>query len=57
MIVWTESVLSIVYQAAKVVANAAENTAVVANRLIPKLSVRLSVISVPTTLTNTTVSQ
>ena len=57
VIEWIESVRSLAYQAAKVAARATENAAVLANRLTPRLSVRLSVISVPTTLTSTTSTQ
>ena len=56
-IVWIESVRSLAYQAANVAASATLKTIVVVTSETPKLSVRLSVISVPTTLISTTASQ
>ena len=55
--VWIESVLSLAYQAANVAASTTLKTIVVVTSETPKLSVRLSVISVPTTLISTTASQ
>ena len=54
---WIESVLSLAYQAAKITASTMLKTTVVVTSETPKLSVRLSVISVPTTLISTTASQ
>ena len=54
---WIESVRSLRYQAANVAASRIVNTAVLSTRATLKRSVRLSVISVPKTLMNTTASQ
>ena len=56
-IVWIESVPSLRYHAANVAASRIVNTAVLSTRETLKRSVRLSVISVPKTLMNTTASQ
>ncbi len=53
----TESVFSDTNQAMNVARSSTENTAVVVVREMPRLSVRLSVISVPTTLMRTTATQ
>ena len=55
--VWIDSVFSLAYQTPKVAASAAAKTPVVTFSGMPKLSVRLSVIRVPTTLINTTETQ
>ncbi|MET3803108.1 hypothetical protein ABIB25_000092 [Nakamurella sp. UYEF19] len=55
--VWIDRDPSVAYQAAKVTASATANTSVAIGRVTPKLSVRLSVIKVPTTLISTTASQ
>src|SRR4051812_49587889 len=57
MMLWIDSVRSTRYQIVNVAARATANTAVLSSSGIPRASVRLSVISVPTTLTSTTVSQ
>ena len=54
---WIDSVRSTAYHAANTAASTTAKTAVLAYRLMPSLSVRKSVIWVPTTLTSTTVSQ
>ena len=54
---WIDSVFSLAYQPAKTSASTIEKTTVVVTRETPKLSVRLSVMSVPTTLISTTASQ
>src|SRR3954452_24614559 len=54
---WIDSVRSAEDQTAKGEPRATANTAVLSSSGIPRASVRLSVISVPTTLTSTTVSQ
>lgn len=54
---WMDNVLSLAYQRAKVAANATPKTIVVVSSGTPKLSTRLSVIRVPTTLMRTTASQ
>src|SRR4051812_50012125 len=57
MMLWIDSVRSTRYQIVNVAARATANTAVLSSRGTPSASVRLSVISVPTMLTRTTVSQ
>ena len=52
-----DRVFSLAYQAANTAASRMENTMVLVSRGTPRLSVRLSVTSVPTTLTSITVSQ
>src|SRR3954447_7803587 len=54
---WIDRVRSAAYQTAKVIPSATANTAVLSSSGTPSASVRLSVISVPTTLISTTVSQ
>ena len=54
---WIESVRSLRYQTANVAASAIANTIVLMTSETLKRSVRLSVISVPKTLMNTTASQ
>src|SRR4051812_30557270 len=54
---WVDRVRSRAYQAANVTARASANAIVVGSSETPRLSVRLSLTSVPTTLTRTTVSQ
>src|SRR4051794_24499741 len=54
---WIESVFSLKYQTENVSASAAPKTIVVTSSGTPILSVKLSVISVPNTLTSATVSQ
>jgi hypothetical protein len=55
--VWIESVRSLAYQSAKIVARTAANAAVLARRLSFKPSVRASVICVPTMLKTTALDQ
>ena len=57
MIEWIDSVRSLANQAAKVRARATANPAVESTSGTPRLSFRLSVIRVPTTLMKTTASQ
>src|SRR6266540_1389441 len=54
---WIDSVPSRPYQITKVIVSAAANTTVVNSSGTPSASVRLSVISVPTTEINTTTDQ
>ena len=54
---WIDSVCSLRYQARKVSASRAPNRIVLASSGTPRLSVRLSVTSVPNTLTSATASQ
>ncbi|MCU1409174.1 MAG: hypothetical protein JWM23_1254 [Microbacteriaceae bacterium] len=54
---WIDRVRSLAYQAAKVAINAIATMIVVVSSGAPKLSVRLSVIRVPTTLIRTTAVQ
>ena len=54
---WIDSVRSLAYQAAKTPARTKLKTTVVVTSETPKLSVKLSVIRVPTTLISTTASQ
>ena len=54
---WIDSVRSLAYQAAKITASATAKTTVVVTSATSKLSVRLSVMRVPTTLMSTTASQ
>ena len=54
---WIESVRSLAHQTAKTTASTIEKTIVVITSETPRLSVRLSVISVPTMLIRTTASQ
>ena len=54
---WIESVLSLANQIAKVKASTMQKTMVVVTSETPRLSVRLSVICVPTTLIRTMPSQ
>jgi hypothetical protein len=56
-IVWIDRVCSLAHQARNVPASATVKTAVLTGRGTPRLSVRLSVMSVPTMLMRTTVSQ
>jgi hypothetical protein len=51
--VWMDRVFSLAYHAAKVASSATPKTMVVVSRATPKFYVRLSVISVPTTLIRT----
>ena len=55
--VWIDSVRSRPYQTPKTTASSAAKTVVLSYSGTPSASVRLSVISVPTTLISTTVSQ
>lgn len=55
--VWIDKVFSLAYQSAKVSASAAAKTSVVTCSGTPKLSVKLSVMSVPATLIRTTDTQ
>jgi hypothetical protein len=57
VMLWIESVCSLAHQAANVTARATVKTTVVVTREMPRLSVRSSVMSVPTTLMRTTASQ
>jgi hypothetical protein len=57
VMLWIESVCSLAYQAANVTARATVKTTVVVTREMPRLSVRSSVMSVPTTPMRTTASQ
>ena len=57
LIEWIDSVRSFRYQTENVTANAMLNAIVVVTSDTPKLSVRLSLMSVPTTLISTTASQ
>ena len=54
---WIESVRSSAYQTANAIVSAIEKTTVVVTSDTPMLSVRLSVICVPTTLIRTMPSQ
>ena len=54
---WIERVPSVRYQAMNTAISPTKNTVVVDTRLTPRLSVRLSVTRVPTTLTRTTTVQ
>ena len=54
---WIDRVRSLAYQPPKTSASAIVKTTVVVISEMPRLSVRLSVISVPTTLISTTASQ
>ena len=56
-IVWIDRVRSLRYQSANVTASSTANTAVLSAKGTPNRSVRLSVISVPTTLMSTTATQ
>ena len=55
--VWMESVFSLAYQTPNATASAMLKAIVVVSSGTPKLSTRLSVISVPTMLISTTASQ
>src|SRR2546423_12999378 len=55
--VWIDRVRSFAYQTAKVAASAMPKAIVVVTSETPKVSVRLSLISGPTTLISTTASQ
>jgi hypothetical protein len=55
--VWMDRVRSLAYQAAKVMASRTAKIGVVTVRDTPRLSVRLSLTSVPTTLISTTANQ
>jgi hypothetical protein len=55
--VWTERVLSLQYQVAKTSARATLKAIVVVCSSMPRLSTRLSLNRVPTTLIRTTASQ
>ena len=56
-IVWIDSVRSLAYQTAKVIASAMPKAIVVVCSGMPYPSTRLSLIRVPTTLIRTTASQ